>query len=170
MKSSLRISLVVGSIAMSCIAMRANYPVAVHGSVQADIVVPEVDQEIGTPDEYEHKFLFNTYADVNLSSKYFDAGLRAEFMKWPVPGYEPDFAGWGLSNFFVKGKYKGFELTAGDFYEQFGSGFILRTYEERNLGIDNAIRGGRLKVNAVKGMQLTVLGGVQRTYWDWSKH
>lgn len=170
MKSSLRISLVVGSIAMSCIAMRADYPVAVHGSVQADIVVPEVDQEIGTPDEYEHKFLFNTYADVNLSSKYFDAGLRAEFMKWPVPGYEPDFAGWGLSNFFVKGKYKGFELTAGDFYEQFGSGFILRTYEERNLGIDNAIRGGRLKVNAVKGMQLTVLGGVQRTYWDWSKH
>lgn len=148
---------------------RADYPVAVHGSVQADIVFPEVDEEINTG-TYDHKILFNTYADVNLASKFVDAGLRAEFMKWPIPGYEPDFAGWGLSNFYVKGKYKGFELTGGDFYEQFGAGFILRTYEERNLGIDNAIRGGRLTVTAVKGLKLTALGGVQRRYWDWSKH
>jgi hypothetical protein len=105
-----------------------------------------------------------------MASQFVDAGLRAEFMKWPLPGYEKDFAGWGLSNFYVKGKYKGFELTGGDFYEQFGSGFILRTYEERALGIDNAIRGGRLKINAVKGLHLTLLGGVQRRYWNWSKH
>ncbi|MCM1370223.1 MAG: DUF6029 family protein [Candidatus Amulumruptor caecigallinarius] len=148
---------------------RADYPVAVHGSVQADIVFPEVDNDINTG-TYDHKILFNTYADVNLASKFVDAGLRAEFMKWPLPGYDPDFAGWGLSNFYVKGKYKGFELTAGDFYEQFGSGFILRTYEERALGIDNSIRGGRLGVTAIDGVKLTVLGGVQRTYWDWSKH
>lgn len=147
----------------------AKYEVAVHGSVQADIVLPEEDDEINTG-SYDHKILFNTYADVNLASRYFDAGVRAEFMKWPLPGYEPDFAGWGLSNFYVKGKYKGFELTAGDFYEQFGSGFILRTYEERALGIDNAIRGGRLNINAINGVRLTLLGGVQRRYWDWSKH
>jgi hypothetical protein len=68
----------------------------------------------------------------------------------------------------VKGKYKGLELTAGDFYEQFGSGFILRTYEERSLGIDNSLRGARLKVNSIKGLRFTALGGVQRRYWDWS--
>lgn len=147
----------------------ADYPVAVHGSVQADIVFPEIDEEIDAVGPYSHKMLFNTYADVNLASRYVDAGLRAEFMKWPIPGYEDDFAGWGLSNFYVKGKYKGFDLTAGDFYEQFGSGFILRTYENRALGIDNAIRGGRLNINAVKGLRLTMLGGVQRVYWDWSK-
>lgn len=143
--------------------------VAVHGSVQADILFPEVDETINTG-SYDHKILFNTYADVNMASRYVDAGLRAEFMKWPIPGYENDFAGWGLSNFYVKGKYKGFELTGGDFYEQFGSGFILRTYEDRALGIDNAIRGGRLNVTAVQGLKLTVLGGLQRVYWDWSKH
>lgn len=160
--------LAIAALACCSLPAHAKYDVAVHGSVQADILFPEVDNEIGTG-EYDHKILFNTYADVNLASKYFDAGLRAEFMKWPLPGYEDDFAGWGLSNFYVKGKYKGFELTGGDFYEQFGSGFILRTYEERALGIDNAIRGGRLNITAVKGLNLTVLGGVQRTYWDWSK-
>lgn len=147
----------------------AENKVAVHGSVQADIVLPQEDDAIGTG-SYDHKILFNTYADVNLASRFVDAGLRAEFMKWPLPGYEPDFAGWGLSNFYVKGKYKGFELTGGDFYEQFGSGFILRTYEERALGIDNSIRGARVNVNAIDGVRLTALGGVQRRYWDWSKH
>ncbi|MDE6177436.1 MAG: hypothetical protein K2F71_07860, partial [Paramuribaculum sp.] len=118
---------------------------------------------------YDDKILFNTYADLNLISKYGYAGLRFEFMKLPLPGYETDFAGWGVPHIYAKGKFKGFELTAGDFYEQFGSGFILRTYEERSLGIDNSIRGGRLKVNAVKGLRLTALGGLQRHYWDWSK-
>lgn len=145
MKHITTVGIAVAAIAAIPATGYAKYDVAVHGSVQADIAVVEDDKDIHTP-PYEHRFLFNTYADVNLASKYVDAGLRAEFMKWPIPGYEPDFAGWGLSNFYVKGKYKGFELTGGDFYEQFGSGFILRTYEERALGIDNAIRGGRLNV------------------------
>ena len=36
-------------------------------------------------------------------------------------------------------------VTAGNFYEQFGSGLILRSFEERTLGIDNALDGLRLK-------------------------
>lgn len=142
--------------------------VAFHGSVQADVLFPQEDESIGTG-SYDKDILFNTYADINMISEYVDAGVRAEFMKWPLPGYEPDFAGWGIPNIYAKGRYKGFELTAGDFYEQFGSGFILRTYENRSLGVDNSIRGGRLKVSAINGVRLTALGGVQRRYWDWKK-
>lgn len=141
---------------------------AFHGSVQFDGLFPEEDKAIGTGD-YDKTILFNSYADLNMITRYVDAGLRFEFMKWPLPGYEPDFKGWGVPNIYVKGRFKGFELTAGDYYEQFGSGFILRTYQERSLGIDNSLRGARLKYNGVKGLRLTVLGGVQRTYWDWRK-
>ncbi len=150
-------------------AANAAGDVAVHGSVSADILFPEEDKEIGT-EEYNSWILFNTYADVNLYSRYVDAGVRFEFMRWPMPGYEKDFAGWGVPNIYVKGKYKGFELTAGDFYEQFGAGFILRTYEDRPLGIDNSLRGGRLNITALKGFKFTLLGGVQRHYWKWDKH
>lgn len=142
--------------------------VAVHGSVQADVLFPEEDASINTG-TYDHKVLFNTYADINLTSRYVDAGTRFEFMKWPLPGYENDFKGWGLPHIYVRGRYKGFEVTGGDFYEQFGNGFILRTYEDRSLGIDNSIRGGRLKVTALPGVRLTALGGLQRRYWDWKK-
>ncbi len=142
--------------------------VTVHGSIKSDILFPEDDARIGT-DHYSEDVLTNTYADVKLLSRYIDAGLRLEYLQHPLPGFENDFKGWGVPNIYVKGKYKGFELTAGDFYEQFGSGFVLRTYEERTLGIDNSLRGGRLKYNGVNGLRLTALGGVQRRYWDWSK-
>ncbi|MDE6417073.1 MAG: hypothetical protein K2K68_08625, partial [Duncaniella sp.] len=155
-------------LAASAFTLGGDNGVAFHGSVQADALFPQEDESIGTG-KYDHDILFNTYADLNMISKYVDAGVRFEFMKWPLPGYEPDFAGWGIPHIYAKGRYRGFELTVGDFYEQFGSGFILRTYQERSLGIDNSIRGGRLNYTPVTGVRLTALGGVQRTYWDWKK-
>lgn len=145
------------------VAMAQGNAVTVHGSVQSDILFPENDYKIGT-EEYSSDVLTNTYIDAGLYSKYVDAGLRVEYMQHPLPGFERDFKGWGVPHMYAKGRFKGFELTAGDFYEQFGSGFILRTYEERSLGVDNAIRGGRLKINAIKGLRFTALGGVQRRF------
>ena len=142
--------------------------VTVHGSVQADILFPDKDITIGST-VYKGDIYANIYADASVYSKYVDGGVRFEYLEHPIPGFEPAMKGWGVPNIYVKGKFKGIELTAGDFYEQFGSGFILRTYEERSLGIDNSIRGGRLAVKSLPGMRLTALGGVQRVYWDWSK-
>jgi hypothetical protein len=156
------------SAAVNASALDLGNDVVLHGSVKSDILLPEEDTRIGTG-SYSEDVLTNTYADLKLLSRYVDAGLRFEYLEHPMPGFENDFKGWGVPNIYVKGKYKGVEFTAGDFYEQFGSGFILRTYEERTLGIDNSIRGGRLKVNSLKGLRFTALGGVQRRYWDWSK-
>lgn len=142
---------------------------ALHGTVQSDFFFPRSDKSIDAATT-DKDVLFNTYADLSLVSRYIDAGIRAEFMKWPLPGYEPDFAGWGIPNVYVKGKWRNLDITAGDFYEQFGSGFILRTYEERSLGIDNSIRGLRLNAAPWRGLSLTALGGVQRHYWNWSRH
>ena len=141
--------------------------VVLHGSIQSDILFPETDVTIGT-ETYKDKILTNTYGDLSLYSKYVDAGFRIEYLQHPLPGYEPDFKGWGVPNIYVKGKYKKLELTLGDFYEQFGSGFILRTYEDRSIGIDNSIRGARIATRGLKGMKYTLLGGVQRRFWDWS--
>ncbi len=141
--------------------------VKVHGSVQSDILFPQDDAAIGAGN-YDRRFLTNTYGDVSVNSKYIDAGLRVEFLKWPLPGFEPAFKGWGVPNIYIKGKWRGGEVTIRDFYEQFGSGFILRSYEERSLGVDNSLRGARVKIDAVKGLRLTALGAVQRCYWSWN--
>lgn len=157
-----------GLLAFVAHAQEGGRKVVLHGSVQSDVLIPEEDEKIGTG-TYSDWGLTNTYADLNLMSKYVDAGARLEFTEFPLPGFEPDFKGWGVPHIYVKGKLKGVELTAGDFYDQFGSGFVFRTYEERSLGIDNSLRGARVNVTGLKGVSFKVLGGLQRRYWDWSK-
>lgn len=138
--------------------------VTLTGSVQSDMLVPQGKQEDGSNED----FRTNTYVDFNLQSHYVDAGARYEYLEHPLPGFENDFKGNGVPYFYVKGNFKNVELTGGTFYEQFGSGFILRSYEERSLGIDNSILGGRIVVTPLKGVRLKALGGVHRRYWKWN--
>ena len=144
--------------------------VSVSGSIQSDIIIPEKDNEINAKG-YDEWALTNTYADVTLTSEHIDAGARFEFVKHPLPTFydEDGFKGWGVPNIWVKARFKSWDLTLGNFYEQFGSGFILRTYEERTLGIDNSLLGGRLVVRPVKGVTAKVLAGKQRRFWDLNK-
>lgn len=158
-----------GLLAFVANAQENPRKVVLHGSVQSDVLIPEEDKDINTG-SYDDWGLTNTYVDLNLMSKNVEAGARLEFTEYPLPGFENDFKGWGVPHIYIKGISDfGFDVTVGDFYDQFGSGFIFRTYEERSLGIDNALRGARLNVTAWKGMQFKLLGGLQRRYWDW-KH
>jgi hypothetical protein len=148
--------------------MGVSAQVTLSGSIESEVHIPQEDTPIGAPD-YDQWALTNTYADLQLQSKYVDAGARWEYLKHPMPGFEPDFAGWGVPHFFLKGHAKNLELTVGDYYEQFGSGFVLRCYEERTLGIDNALRGGRLSWKPARGLAVKALAGRQRHYWEHNK-
>lgn len=160
------LALLLAGLAVTTVNAQEN-KVAVHGSIQSDILIPQEDHKIGTG-TYNDWGLTNTYAEVGLTSKHIEAGVRAEYLEHPLPGFDDHrFNGWGVSNIYVKALGNGFDVTVGDFYDQFGSGFVFRTYEERSLGIDNSIRGARLNVSAVKGANLKLLGGVQRCFWDW---
>ncbi|MDE6234500.1 MAG: hypothetical protein K2M56_01970 [Muribaculaceae bacterium] len=143
--------------------------VRASGAIQTEFMVPLQDEALMTQ-EYDSKVLNNTYFDFTLNAPYVSAGARFQFTKWPLPGFDektmPGFAGWGVPYFWVTGKYKWAQITAGDFYEQFGSGLILRTYQERSLGVDNAIRGGRVKLNPGKGLYFTALVGKERRFWE----
>lgn len=158
----------ISSMALMTVGLSAQENVTLNGSIQSDILLPQEDKAIGTKYDSNSDILTNTYADLHLRSKWVDAGARVEFMEYPLPGFERDFQGWGVPHIYVKGKFgNGWEVTLGDFYDQFGSGFIFRAYEERSLGIDNSIRGLRLNMSAIDGLNLKVLGGLQRRYWDW---
>ena len=155
-------------------AAQSDNKLTLSGSIQSDILVPQSDEKIGATKDDD--LLTNTYVDLQLQHRLFEAGARLEYLEHPLPGFERDFKGWGVPHFYLKGmmgqrKEGGHvaELTLGTFYEQFGSGFILRTYEERALGIDNSLLGGRLLLKPATGVTLKALGGRQRRYWDWNK-
>lgn len=139
--------------------------ITVSGSIQSDILIPQDDEAIKAEKSNEWA-LTNTFADVNVMSEHVDAGARFEFLKHPLPGFEDGYKGWGVPYFYLKTHFKNWDLTLGNFYEQFGSGFILRTYEERTLGIDNSLLGGRLTIKPLPGVSIKALSGKQRRYWS----
>jgi Family of unknown function (DUF6029) len=60
----------------------------------------------------------------------------------PTQAYSAQGIGfWSLS----KELKSGLTVTGGNFYDQFGSGIVFRSYEDRGLGIDNAVYGLQLK-------------------------
>ena len=52
-------------------------------------------------------------------------------------------------------------MTIGSIYEQFGSGLILRTWEDRQLGINNSIWGLRSTYEN-ENISLKFVGGFQK--------
>ena len=163
----LHIALFASALAITAAAQEklgGSNGITLSGSIQSDILIPETDKKIHTEDTKDWG-LTNTYVELNAASEHLDAGLRFEYLQHPLPGFENKFKGWGVPFAYLKGHFGNTEVTLGSFYEQFGSGFILRTYEERSLGIDNSLVGARLVTRPVKGVQLKALAGKQRRYW-----
>lgn len=152
----------------------AKDTVVVVGGIQHDGLVP-------LPTISEGYYLSNSYLDLGVRWDHNDDGenptsalgfqslelvTRGELTKWPLLGYDADFGGYGLSHLHVGATFNWGKITVGDVYGQFGSGMVLRLYEDRALGVDNALRGGKIEVTPYKGIYLTALGGKQRRYWN----
>ena len=168
MKKLMMIGLLIGMSSISLCAQEESDKLRLSGSLQSDMLLAQKDSTIGA-EATDGRFLTNTYLDLKLSSRYVEAGARLEYLKHPLPGYENDFKGWGVPYAYLKGRYKNAEFTLGSFYEQFGSGFILRSYEERSLGIDNSLQGARLNYRPWAGVAVKVITGRQRRYWNHNK-
>ena len=136
----------------------------IHGNFQFDGQFYRQDTVIGTP-EVPEKFLSNAYANFNYESTHFLAGLRYESYLNPLLGYDPLYKGSGIPFRYLAFRNDKAEVTVGNFYEQFGSGMVFRTYEEHSLGVDNAMDGVRVKYMPTPGLYLKGVIGKQRNFW-----
>lgn len=59
-------------------------------------------------------------------------------------GYPSTLKGASLSNYYISWTDDSFSVTAGTFYDQFGSGLLFRSWEDRALGQNNALTGARI--------------------------
>lgn len=139
----------------------------VSGNVQLDGQLSRADSVIGSEDVAE-KLLMNARADILYTNGNFNAGLRFEMYQNPMLGFNSKYKGQGLANYFVGYQGERLSVTAGTFYEQFGSGMILRAYEDRYLGLDNALLGMNVTLRPFDGVTVKALAGKQRYYWEFS--
>ena len=68
----------------------------------------------------------------------------------------------GLATYYLQYKTKSIDLTLGHYYVQFGNGLILRTWEDRALGINTALFGAKMVFSPNNALRITTLYGKQR--------
>lgn len=109
------------------------------------------------------------FLNLTYSRKNFIAGIRYENYQNNLIGLPVQYQGQGIVYRYARFTNKYYDITAGNFYDQFGSGLILRTFEERGLGIDNNLDGLRAIFYPAKGITFKGLVGRQRKYFETSE-
>ena len=159
--------LVVGGLVLLATSAKAqiNLPFEVHGNFQIDAQYYLEDSTIGAPVVPE-KILSNGFGNLTFTRGNFNAGVRYESYQNALLGFDSRYKGSGITYRYASYTVEDLEVTIGNFYDQFGSGLIFRSYEERGLGIDNAMDGIRLKYNPWDGVYVKGFIAQQRTYFD----
>ena len=112
----------------------------------------------------------NNYLVLNIDYGKFTFGTQVEsYANEALLNYNPKFSKTNFGTYYARYKSTKLEINAGHFYEQFGSGLALRSWEDRSLGINNALRGGRIIYKPLESITLTVLYGKQRSGFEVTK-
>lgn len=115
--------------------------------------------------EAEDRLRSNTYIKVDYFKNKWEFGTQIEsYYPKAIINYSPDLKDVNIGTIYARYNdiENGVNITLGHFYEQFGSGLILRSWEDRALGVNNALFGMNAKFRLTKNLDLTALGGKQR--------
>ena len=104
----------------------------------------------------------NNYLKLDYYNDRFTAGVQVEGYAPALVGYSSDLKGMNLTNYYVSWKDENFSITAGTVYDQFGSGLLFRTWEDRAIGLNNAVTGARLTYSYKDILNVRALWGMPR--------
>lgn len=110
----------------------------------------------------DDKFGSNNYLKLDYYNGKFTAGMQIEGYLPGSVGYPSELTGINLSNIYATWMDEDFSVTAGTFYEQFGSGLLFRSWEERALGLNNAVTGARFTYNYKDVVAFKAMWGLPR--------
>ncbi len=117
----------------------------------------------------------NNYLTLNYKNKNWFSGIQFEsYQDRSVNDNEllnlnPNYKKSNVGTYFLQYKTEKIDITAGYFYEQFGNGLLFRGWEDRTLGINNALRGGRIIFKPTKYLTLKTIYGQQRSGFNVSE-
>lgn len=136
----------------------------ISGNFEINGQIYKADSAIDAP-EVPEKFLNNAFMNLNYINGNFKAGIRYESYLGPLQGFDERYRGSGITYRYAQYSIDDLDVTVGNFYEQFGNGLIFRSYEERAIGIDNAMDGIRVIYKPFNGVYLKGVIGRQRDFF-----
>ena len=108
------------------------------------------------------RFGSNNYLKVDYYNTRFSAGVQLEAYVPAAVGYPNILEKAALTNYYVAWTDEDFSVTAGTFYEQFGSGLLFRSWEDRALGLNNSVMGARVAYHFRDIVSVKALWGLPR--------
>lgn len=126
------------------------------------------DAKLGTT--YPSKFGSNDYLKLDYVNGRFSIGVQGEAYLPALQGYD-DLRNNGfdkpkvmLASKYIQWQDANYSVMVGDVYDQFGNGLIFRSFEDRQLGINNSIEGGRVTATFGNIVSVKALFGRPRLY------
>lgn len=159
--------ILTGILSVSAQENSFNYG-QLHGNFQTNFQYYLRDSIIDPTGEAfpDERLLAAGFLNLTYTRGNFMAGVRYENYQNNLVGLPEGFRGEGIPYRFARYKIDGLDVTVGNYYEQFGSGLVFRAYEERGLGLDNAMDGLRLIYNVRPGINIKGILGRQRIYFE----
>ncbi len=119
----------------------------------------------------EDHFGSNNYLKLDYTNGRFSAGVQADAYLPALYGY--DIGIYGNKQFYLSSKYvswqdRNYGFLVGDIFDQFGNGLIYRSFEDRQLGFNNAIEGVQARYNFNNYVNLKAMYGRPRLYTDYA--
>ncbi len=114
----------------------------VVGSFESNSIVYAEDT-VTQAQRPEGDFGTNNYLKADYYLGGFSAGVQLEAYQPALIGYPGNLDGMKLTNYYMAWSDGDFDITAGTYYDQFGSGLLFRTFEDRTLGVNTAMMGAR---------------------------
>lgn len=108
----------------------------------------------------------NSYLKLDYHIGKLTMGLQYEAYLPRLVGYDIRHKDQKIAGRYLKYQDETLEITVGNFYEQFGSGLIFRSYENRELGINNAIEGVGVRFYPTDYLNLKAIYGKQREFFE----
>lgn len=115
----------------------------------------------------KERFRSNNYFKLDYTQGNVTAGVQYEaYLPVSMLGYSDALEGNGIATYYARYKNEKLDITAGNYYDQFGSGLIYRSWEDRQIGINNSLRGVRVGFTPNDFTQIKGIMGKQRRGFD----
>ncbi len=112
--------------------------------------------------------IWENWTDITYQKNRWQIGGRFEVNQPPDPNIFPQdslLKHYELTYVYARFRHRKLDVTLGNFYAMFGRGLTLRTYEDRNLRVDNNLFGARVEVKTKK-IRFQALSGKMRDKYN----
>ncbi len=164
-----RLIVLFSAISLLSFASKAQDQGILSGDLQTNAGFYNYDSKIKTTTtQYLHQ-LSSAESWLLLNYRYNGYTITGRYDLYsnsPLLNPQEAYTAQGLGFYSITKDFDKFSITAGSFYDQIGSGIIFRAFEERTIGLDYAVQGGRFRWAPNDSFMFKAFAGVQKYRFD----